>query len=78
MASTAIGLLNGADMATRSEAEWQQGVQQIQQSRQQQRQQWLQQIAVDQLAPTRGAQLVQLASKWERSAELVKALQVGS
>ncbi|MDX1525777.1 MAG: Na/Pi symporter [Pseudidiomarina maritima] len=73
-----LAFLNGADMATRSEAEWQQGVQQIQQSRQQQRQQWLQQIAADQLAPTRGAQLVQLASKWERSAELVKALQVGS
>lgn len=70
-----LELLSGSEMKDRPQANWQALVSSIRATRNLLRSTWLQQIARNELSPTEGAVLIQLASHWERSAELITALQ---
>src|SRR5690606_13558609 len=70
-----LELLSGSQMKDRPQANWQALVTSIRATRNLLRSTWLQQIARNELSPTEGAVLIQLASHWERSAELITALQ---
>jgi phosphate:Na+ symporter len=70
-----LELLSGSEMNERPQANWQALVSSIRATRNLLRSTWLQQIARNELSPTDGAVLIQLASHWERTAELITALQ---
>lgn len=70
-----LELLSGSEMKDRPQANWQALVSSIRATRNLLRSTWLQQIARNELSPTDGAVLIQLASHWERSADLIAALQ---
>lgn len=70
-----LELLSGSQMKDRPQANWQALVSSIRATRNLLRSTWLQQIARNELSPTEGAVFMQLASHWERSAELITALQ---
>lgn len=69
-----LELLNGADMKDRPEANWASLASSIRATRNLLRHTWLNRIAANELEPTEGAALMQLASMWERSAEIITAL----
>ena len=69
-----LELLHGADMKDRSEASWSALLSSIRATRNLLRHTWLTEIADKSRSPTEGAALMQLASHWQRSAELIAAL----
>ncbi|OZB06938.1 MAG: hypothetical protein B7X54_00375 [Idiomarina sp. 34-48-12] len=69
-----LELLNGADMKDRPESNWASLASSIRATRNLLRHTWLNRIAANELEPTEGAALMQLASMWERSAEIITAL----
>lgn len=69
-----LELLNGADMKVRPAANWASLTSSIRATRNLLRHTWLNRIAANELEPTEGAALMQLASMWERSAEIITAL----
>ncbi|WP_417658705.1 Na/Pi cotransporter family protein [Pseudidiomarina sp.] len=74
MRNQLLELLSGADMKDRSEASWSALLSSIRATRNLLRHTWLTNIAANELSPTEGAALFQLASLWERSAEIIAAL----